>query len=63
MAQWSFLQDSPRLAHIYGTRGRITMERMHCPEKLTISRSGDAEVQVQLASSDRRHRSLCELRL
>ena len=42
VAQWSFLQDSPQLAHIYGTRGHITMERVHCPEKLTITRSGDA---------------------
>lgn len=34
------------MAHIYGTEGRISIERVHCPEKLTVTRSGSGEVQV-----------------
>ena len=39
-AQWSFLQTSPRVAHIYGSKGHIAVERVNCPERLTLTRSG-----------------------
>ena len=39
LAQWSFLLDSPQIAHIYGTRGEIDMERVHCPEHLRVTYS------------------------
>ena len=39
-AQWSFLQTSPRVAHIYGTKGHITVERVNCPERLTLTKHG-----------------------
>ena len=37
MAQWSFLLDSPQIAHIYGTKGEIDMRRTHCPEHLRVT--------------------------
>ena len=39
-AQWSFLQTSPRVAHIYGTKGNIAVERVNCPERLTLNKHG-----------------------
>lgn len=41
-AQWSFLQTSPRVAHIYGTKGSITVERVNCPERITVATHGSA---------------------
>ena len=44
-AQWSFLQLSPRVAHIYGTKGNITTERTNCPERVTLkSHNGETKV-------------------
>ena len=39
LAQWSFLLDSPQIAHIYGTKGEIDLERVHCPEDLCVTYS------------------------
>ena len=39
LAQWSFLLDSPQVAHVYGTKGEIDMERTHCPEHLRVTYS------------------------
>ena len=39
-ALWSFLQTSPRVAHIYGTKGRIAVERVNCPERVTLTTHG-----------------------
>ena len=51
LAQWSFLLDSPQVAHIYGTKGEIDMERTHCPERLRVTySSGEQKVRALLGA-------------
>ena len=57
-AQWSFLQLSPRVAHIYGTKGSITVERTNCPERLTLKPNhGQTKVKPLLCSSRSDHKT------
>ena len=55
LAQWSFLLDSPQIAHIYGTKGEIDMERVHCPEHLRVTYS-TGEQKVRACQTDLNHR-------
>lgn len=38
MLHYSFLQESAKVAHIYGTAGNITVEGMDCPDRLIVTR-------------------------